>query len=443
MENQDLLERYRLALQLIPDPDVAGDLFMEAADEAELRRLAARWRRQHGLTPAPDPQPGPQPALTPDQVEDARHLARRGVLRRRFRRKLAGLGAALLVIALVLVGLRVPAGAGLAGEPAFARQPIGRAESDPYRAAIYRAEASPGAITIWWEMAGPGLTETTLAAPQLTLAGSGTEWLEPVAQEAAITAPGRLVARSTFNTTARRREVAVLQLQIRETGQFLLIRAPLTRIAAEPGTRELPVPAGQQEHILVRAALAPTYTLIRYATRNPAHFIRVEGPAWSLEPLGPPRVLPDGEYEAVFEPLPPESRGQLTIRLERGTDIRWYSLPANAELGGIMQDGNHVTVQMAFSTYLADPATATPLPLPAWPWTPEHAYLTLGETRPGIQYPALAVYQGEDPIRNLTLWRLEANVPPKTDARQAIVWVPRILREPLASFIIDLPTSRS
>jgi hypothetical protein len=67
---------YALALSLVPDRDVAGDLYMDAANEADLRRRAAAWLGRRGLpVPAQDP---PLPELTDTDRTFAAHLARRG-----------------------------------------------------------------------------------------------------------------------------------------------------------------------------------------------------------------------------------------------------------------------------------------------------------------------------------------------------------------------------
>jgi hypothetical protein len=104
MDEQELLDRYALAISLIPDADAAADIYMEAAGEADLRRRAGRWRAQQKLPPA-GPE-GPLPRLDAVQREHALHLARRAGLRRRTRPWLA-VGAAALLLASWVLASRV------------------------------------------------------------------------------------------------------------------------------------------------------------------------------------------------------------------------------------------------------------------------------------------------------------------------------------------------
>ncbi len=101
MNKHEVLRRYALALSLVSDPDVAGDLFMDARDEADLIRRANWWRFQQGL-----PQLSPEdslPELDAAQAEHALHLARRSVARRKAK-GLATAGA-LVAALLALMGL--------------------------------------------------------------------------------------------------------------------------------------------------------------------------------------------------------------------------------------------------------------------------------------------------------------------------------------------------
>lgn len=108
MDKQRLLQRYALALSLVPDADVAGDLFMDADDDADLIRRANRWRFQQGLTRVEPSFPLPQ--LEPAQVEHALHLGSRAVTRRRARTALTAAGVvAILVGLMVLTAARTPA----------------------------------------------------------------------------------------------------------------------------------------------------------------------------------------------------------------------------------------------------------------------------------------------------------------------------------------------
>ena len=145
------LQLYALALTLVPDESYASDLFMAARDEAHLRRLAAGWRQRHGLPPLADP---PSPAeLSDEQREYGLHLARR-----RDRRTKSRLVLAALTVVLVLAGVRILSqvprpGVSLAAEQAKAKPPA------TFGLQVLRAEATPGAITVWWSYAGTGAAE--------------------------------------------------------------------------------------------------------------------------------------------------------------------------------------------------------------------------------------------------------------------------------------------
>ena len=99
MDRETALHRYRLALGLVSDPTVAGELLTQARDQDHLRQLANRWRTQRGLEAlTEDP---PLPVL--DEVDEgyALHLARQATLRRRVSGALLVLGA---IGSLILAG---------------------------------------------------------------------------------------------------------------------------------------------------------------------------------------------------------------------------------------------------------------------------------------------------------------------------------------------------
>jgi hypothetical protein len=91
---------------------------MSARDEADLRRKAQAWRASRKLPPA---SPGLPPVLDAEQQEHARHLARRGRMRRQIGPAIATVATILaLVSATVLVNdLRGPVGKVRAGGPAL------------------------------------------------------------------------------------------------------------------------------------------------------------------------------------------------------------------------------------------------------------------------------------------------------------------------------------
>ncbi|MFZ5826755.1 MAG: hypothetical protein ACOY94_20895 [Bacillota bacterium] len=204
---EELLDRYRLALALIPDPNAAGDLFMAARSEADLRRRAARWRETQGLPPAVEPLTLPE--LDQDQREHALHLARRGATHRR--------ATLWLTIGLVVAGLA--AGAFLLREallprldahPAFSGPAISRTTGlGNLTLAIYQAEVTPVKesaehleIAIWWEVTGVGAADAYRRfRPELypVLRGqAGVDWLLTTTTRRYSTRPERVLGVSRF-----------------------------------------------------------------------------------------------------------------------------------------------------------------------------------------------------------------------------------------------------
>lgn len=196
----DLLRRYRLALALIPEPNAAGDLFMAARDDADLRRRAARWRQQAGLEPASEP--AYLPELTPEQQEHALHLARRGKVHRRVKSWLAGL-TAVVVLAGSGYLLYESARPRLDVDPAFAEAPLSRARGPgDLRLSIYDVDYEPQTATllVWWELTGTGASDRARRLkPELQL--SRSNWVEQSSTRFYSTSPERLLAVSRFRVT--------------------------------------------------------------------------------------------------------------------------------------------------------------------------------------------------------------------------------------------------
>lgn len=208
---EELLERYRLALALIPDPNAAGDLFMAARNEAELRRRSARWLERQGLPPAAENLPLPE--LDADQREHALHLARRGAAHRRLTLWLtaavvvAGLAAGALLLREALLSR-------LDTHPAFAGQPISGARGmGDLTLAVYQAEVkvTPAErsafdleISLWWEVTGTGAADAYRRfRPQLyLLRGPGADWLESTTTRHYSTRPDRILGVSRFRVRA-------------------------------------------------------------------------------------------------------------------------------------------------------------------------------------------------------------------------------------------------
>jgi hypothetical protein len=443
MNETSLWRRYALALALVPDVDVAGDLFMDARSDEALLRRAAAWRRRHGLPPVAAVPPE-LPDLTPEQQEDALHLYRRARRRRRVQ-----LGLAAVVAVAVLLGsifLAVPdERSSLAADPAFAGRPLVRSEEKAgRRLAVFKAEATAGAVTVWWEITGPRLSAGITPGPELVLSGSGSDWRDPMQTWVKLVRPDRLVGRSTYNVLVGEEEAAVLHLDdLAGEPVRWLVRAPLTRAEVEPDARVLhpdsEAAAGNVRFTVRQVTVAPTYTLVRYEPDTGRqrgelrHFLRVEADGFLLELVGPPRV--EGrEVVALFRAAPSEA-DELVVHFDRAAAQHVDSVPARNELTGTTWSGSTVTAQLALSTFLVDRYTTSPLPLSQWPWNLGGSFFLSDD---GVSYPAMVVYQGEDPSRHLTLWRLQAYVPSAEAGRPLQVRIPRLEREPGAEVRIRL-----
>gem|GEM_PF-4946380 len=209
LQMDDLLRRYQLAITLVDDPDMAGDLFMASRNEADLRRRIDRWRRVQGLPPASEPQ-----TLLPlddDQRHYAMHLARRGALQQRLTRWMLALAAVVVLLGGGFVAYTAlhPK---LDTDPAFAGQP--RWSSTPWRGLtlhVYKAElreddAAGVTVSIWWEVIGPGASDSfRLFTPELmrTQVTSGRnerwDWVGATSTERFSVRPDRVLGLSRFD----------------------------------------------------------------------------------------------------------------------------------------------------------------------------------------------------------------------------------------------------
>lgn len=436
MDHPAVQRRYALALFLVPDPDAAGDLFMDAASTADLHLRANRWRLRRGLTPVGALPPEDQlPSLTAEEGAYALHLNWRAGVRRRVRLGLgiAGVGALLLA----LLWLWQPWRGDLTADPIFDERPLSRSESvEGLQLSVYRAEASAGSIVIWWALTGPGLSETAVQ-PDLILAGTGSEWRRPIQTEVARDRHDRLVGQSTFSVVVGASERAVVHLsRLGDRSVDLLVRAPLTRVEHPPGARtlayDLHKQLGGHSFTLEQVVLASTYTLIRYQSTAPAgeeplrHLIALETSAGRfLEPIGPP-LSRGGTVTVIFRPVPAGVKA-LTLHVRQATLAPGLpSLAGESELRSLTREGSTVTAQLSIPTYLWDRHWATPLPWLDWPWLMEGAHFV---DPSGQRYEAWSVYQGEDPSRHLYLWRLQAQVPPAISLEDLQVWITRLRPE--------------
>lgn len=170
LREMDAERLYGLCLMMVPEPDMADDLFLLVQDERDLRLRATRWRLRHGYGPLPD-EIAPA-TLDEVQREHALHLARRGRLRRQIRSVAAAAGAVALAL-LVLIGwqratstapprglaaaLAVPTG--VESDPAFSGTAIGANQVGGLTLTVYKASGAPGDVTVWWSLTGPSAAE--------------------------------------------------------------------------------------------------------------------------------------------------------------------------------------------------------------------------------------------------------------------------------------------
>ena len=283
MDEQATCRLYALALSLVPEPNIAGDIFLFARSEADLRRRAAAWRRRQGLPdPAGDP---PLPLLDADQRELALLLAQRGRRQRRLRPWLAVAAAGTLALVLLVTLLRpaVPVPV-LAAEPAFTATPIQTAvPGTGLRLQVYHAEATPGALTVWWALSGrravqaAGRHSLALAHP------AGSDWLSPAEGETAAQGDDRLVGRSTFAVANPDWSLATVSLQAGQ-GRRWELQVPVTLAGSDPAARRFSVGRiyryGEYVVSVDAVDVAANYTALHYAVTAPA-----------------------GTRTAVFEPL--------------------------------------------------------------------------------------------------------------------------------------------
>lgn len=315
------LALYALALALVPDEDVAGDLFMDARTEQGLLRAANAWRRRQGLEPV-DLLPPTLPSLTPLEAEHARHLRRRAGLRSRVR-----LTAAAVLAAAVCVGgavwladadrpvLSWAQAGSLAGDLAFRSAPLAQdtAETGP-KLAIYKLEPTPGGLTVLWELTGPGVADQAGSlTPQLYL-GVPPVLMEAAATERESPRSNRVVGRTRYKllvTTEAGVEFRVPRLGQTQVNLSVnaVLRPDLTGPAVLPLNKQ--IQAGPATITLEQLALYPDRSVLRYRRSGPAN---LRGPYPYMMVGGGGRWTPDlvpsrrqsaggGPEEATFSPL--------------------------------------------------------------------------------------------------------------------------------------------
>lgn len=368
MQDDEQCRLYALALSLIPDPDAADDLCMEARGEADLRRRASAWRRRHGLPPkelAGPPDPAGLPAL--DEVERAfaLHLARRARRRRRARAAFACLLALSLLLAAaprVLPALRsviattqAMAPDELTANPAFAARPVASAPG-PGRTAlsVYRAEATPGSVTLWWDLQGPDAARLGQSAVVALLVSDDQE-IEATSHVAASPRHDRYLARTAFR-------LPILD----QTLVFLTVRTAgdpprLLKVSVEPKgdpaartfavDRKIEAPAAGVTVTIQSITLAADYTAIRLRSDSGGTNNLILG--YSMEAYTDGSRLPEyglwqrlgnNQRVTVFAPLPPGA-GSLTLQFPRlaaqaaGSHLFSNDLPPGGQLRTVVIQG--------------------------------------------------------------------------------------------------------
>lgn len=310
----DLLQRYALALQLVDDPDLAGDLFMQARTQEGLLHKANRWRGQQGLDPVP--MPTLLRPLTPAEAEHGLHLARRAARRRSLHLSGAVVAMALSLLAGTMVSVESAPLDGLSADPAYKQPALEQVEHPKgYPVLIHQVEATPGQVTVWWSATGwqAGNAATTLQ-PRLQLENSSAKWVEPIGTELATPRRNRTLGRTTFPVFVTAESSALLAFgsgeeeirvklhlgrQIEESAQTIsvekiLIEGPLTIEVKE----------------LVRG---PNYTLVRYTARSslvgakPPILYSLTTGTRRLSLQGTEAVQEGGLRETLFEALPDDA----------------------------------------------------------------------------------------------------------------------------------------
>lgn len=405
VNQSDLFDRYGLALHLVSDPDVAGDLFMGAGDAPTLLKRANRWRLRHGLEPVA--MPAAWPPLTPAEAEHALHLARRGRLRRWFHLGAAVVGLVALLLASRLAAPLAGPVQGLAADPVYAGPALQQVDHPAgYRFAVHRVAAEPGSVTLWWSATGRGARGAAESLkPLLALDSLAIEWMAPSETSFATSRSDRLVGRSNFETIVTFEQEAWLTFdgpQPRRSGLFLLL--PLDRTEDETARvirldQEISQgPVAIRLHSLV---LGKGYSQVRYATstsiaRAPALYSLKVGNV-RLNRKGPLLPTRDGDLiEATFEQLP-EEMDQLTLSF---TSVfvtlppRTYPLPGEAEV--FTRSGATATVVFALEDQ-------------SWGAAALGYFTGAG----GERYPATVAFQVEGtPARHRIMLRSE-DVPPE------------------------------
>jgi hypothetical protein len=351
-DSSHTLQLYALALALVPDESDAGDLFMAARDEAHLRRLVAGWRQRHGLPSLADAPPLVR--LSEEQREYGLHLARR-----RDRRTKSRLVLAALAVVLVLAGVRLLSqiprpGVALAAEQAKAKQ------SAAFGLQVLRAEATPGAITVWWNYAGGRSDEAD--HPILVL---GDSTFEAISVESRRESDGTITGSTTYQAITAGHDNARLQVKDRRTYDLLGMSEQFDLIwVSDPNARviwrEIPLLDHQRTPVgtIIQVTLGANYTILRYKPTRAiakADTLEVRANGEMLEPYGdlaPMRYLTDGQ-ELVFGPVP---SGAKTLEVRAlGNSAMSVSANLNPATDVVTKDGSETVVSFSFPQSMEAP----------------------------------------------------------------------------------------
>ncbi len=292
MEREMVLERYRLALALIPDADVAGDLFMRARSEADLRRLAGRWREKQGLGPADGVVE--LPLLDSFQEEHALHLHRRG--RARLRTAL-GLGVGLIALLAMALALWRWQTAWL--PPGYTGPPLATIPlRDGLSVSIYQVEATHGQVEVRWELRGPR-AEQVGAGLVPALSVTGIEGPLEQSTERQVVSSRRVFGRTTYEVF----------MTTDETVRLFDTILPVKRLDTE---MVIPLQIASDEYgvMLEELVLAPDSTRLRYRAETPpggepAQVGTIRTESEEIRPISAPvRLDQSGLMEVRYDPIP-------------------------------------------------------------------------------------------------------------------------------------------
>lgn len=243
---------------------------------------------------------------------------------------LALLAAALCVLALASLPPRLLSAqpTGLLADPLYTGQPLFQSEErEGLRLLVYRAEAVPGATTVWWELRGPGAGQMAgVAAKSLTLHYAGEATVETMVHR-----KDRLLGRSVFPILNPGEQTELHLSTGPDRQQVIPIR--LTMLEQDPAARTIEVggevdigtnyygsPPGDYRIAIDRVRIGERATTItlRFTDLQTLRFpdVMVDGRPLARAGVWTP-TRRELEYELVLHPVPPDAR-QLTLTFQLG-----------------------------------------------------------------------------------------------------------------------------